>query len=66
MMDTELTVDFICEQVADIFDGCELPCELLTEIDDVCSDVCNYFSAQPQCWKRYFQFLKENEDCIIR
>ena len=65
-MDTELTVDFICEQVADIFDNYALPCELLTEIDDVCYDTCDYCCPQPQCWKRYFQFLKENEDCIIR
>lgn len=62
MYDSGITIDFICETLADFFDE---PCnygfmgvdidEFMTEIDDGdwCNDHCEHHDPA-ECWKRFF------------
>ena len=47
-------LDFICKWVSELLEGSDVCCEYLIEEDDKCEETCNYSSAQPECWKRYF------------
>lgn len=55
-------LDFICDWLAEVMDGSEICCEYLTDEDDVCYKTCDYTSAQPECWKRYFVTKFNNEE----
>jgi len=51
-------VDFICRWLSNNFDGCDIPCDELSSLDDQCENQCKYSSPQPECWKRYFNEIK--------
>ncbi len=33
----------------------EMPCDILTDVDDICADTCAYSYPQKECWRRYLE-----------
>ena len=58
MSDTDL-LDAALTLLVDF--GLEMPCDVLPDIDDTCSDICSYNSPQKECWRRYLEYRAKEE-----
>lgn len=59
MADTEL-LDAALQILVDL--ELDIPCDVLTEVDDLCDEICKYNCPTKECWRRFLEVkAKENE-----